>query len=257
MYARYMFLLMGLFATFCGLMYNDFVSIPLFVFGDSCYPLDQRFKDGEIDNTVEMIQKEDCVYPAGIDPAWYLTPNELTFMNSLKMKVSVILGVSQMALGVCMKAANSIYYENKLDLFLEFIPQIILLLVLFGYMDMLIIFKWLSDFTNNENKAPSIISTMIGMALDGGNLPPGQSAVIGSDSFQQGLSIFCLLTALVCVPWMLVPKPLIIDKQMREQHAKQLHYEAGIQLQDIGDKERGILDQPKNDDQQENPLMEG
>mmetsp|Transcript_7390 Transcript_7390/g.6653 ORF Transcript_7390/g.6653 Transcript_7390/m.6653 type:complete len:89 (+) Transcript_7390:1105-1371(+) len=88
-----------------------------------------------------------------------------------------------MALGVCMKAANAMHYENKLDLFLEFVPQIILLFVLFGYMDMLIVFKWLSDFTNIESKAPSIISTMIGMALDGGNLPPGQSAVIGSDTF--------------------------------------------------------------------------
>mmetsp|Transcript_7390 Transcript_7390/g.6650 ORF Transcript_7390/g.6650 Transcript_7390/m.6650 type:complete len:188 (+) Transcript_7390:541-1104(+) len=94
LYARYLFLLMGLFAAFCGLMYNDFVSIPLFLFGDSCYPLDQRFKDGEIDNSVEMVAKDDCVYPIGIDPAWYLTPNELTFLNSLKMKVSVIVGVS-------------------------------------------------------------------------------------------------------------------------------------------------------------------
>lgn len=33
---RYLILLMGLFAAFCGLCYNDFMSIPLFIF-KSCY----------------------------------------------------------------------------------------------------------------------------------------------------------------------------------------------------------------------------
>jgi len=66
--------------------------------------------------------KEDCVYPIGIDPTWYLSTNELSFMNSLKMKISVILGVMQMSLGVCMKALNSIYFKNKLDFYYEFIP---------------------------------------------------------------------------------------------------------------------------------------
>lgn len=36
---RYLLLLMGLFATYCGLIYNDFMSIPLFLF-HSCYPIE-------------------------------------------------------------------------------------------------------------------------------------------------------------------------------------------------------------------------
>jgi V-type H+-transporting ATPase subunit a len=38
MKCRYMLLLMGLFATFSGVIYNDFVSMPL-SFSNSCYPM--------------------------------------------------------------------------------------------------------------------------------------------------------------------------------------------------------------------------
>jgi V-type H+-transporting ATPase subunit a len=102
-------------------------------------------------------------------------------MNSLKMKLSVILGVLQMSLGVCMKGLNALYFRNHLDFIFEFVPQIILLLVLFGYMDWLIVAKWVTDFTHVESTAPAIIGTMINMFLNFGNLPPGQTAVIGSD----------------------------------------------------------------------------
>lgn len=157
--------------------------------------------------------KPDCTYAIGIDPIWYISKNELAFLNSLKMKVSVILGVLQMSLGVCMKAFNAVYFEHKLDLWLEFIPQITLLWVLFGYMDLMIICKWCTDFTNREYEAPSVVSSMIGMFLNGGELEKGQVAVVGSNETQKALSILFLVIALICVPWMLVPKPLIIDKE--------------------------------------------
>ena len=113
------------------------------------------------------------MYSVGIDPAWYMSTNSLTFQNSLKMKLSVILGVMQMALGVCMKASNSLYFNNRVDLIFEFLPQIVLLMVLFGYMDLLIIAKWLTDFTGVESRAPAVVGTMIGMALNGGALDKG------------------------------------------------------------------------------------
>ncbi len=87
-----------------------------------------------------------------------------------------------MSLGVIMKAFNAVYFKNHLDFIFEFVPQIILLLVLFGYMDWIIIAKWLTDFTHRENDAPSVISTMIGMALNGGEIEKGKVAVIGTNS---------------------------------------------------------------------------
>jgi V-type H+-transporting ATPase subunit a len=134
------------------------------------------------------------------------------------MKISVILGVLQMSLGICMKAFNAVHFKSKLDFFFEFVPQIILMMVLFGFMDLLIICKWLTDFKGREHMAPSVITTMIDMALNGGAIAPGTQAVVVSDSFQQGISIAFLLIALVCVPSMLFPKPLYIDK-MNKLHA--------------------------------------
>lgn len=51
-----------------------------------------------------------------------------------------------MSLGICMKAINSMYFRRPLDFIFEFIPQIILLSVLFGWMDVLIIAKWIYPF---------------------------------------------------------------------------------------------------------------
>jgi len=126
-----------------------------------------------------------------------------------------------------MKAFNASYFKNKLDFFFEFVPQIILLLVLFGFMDLMIICKWLTDFTGREHLAPSVISHMISMALNGGAIEPGQVGVVGSDGFQQGISIFFLLVALVCVPMMLFPKPLYIEK-MKKLHALEHHNKNNI-----------------------------
>jgi len=62
--ARYMLLLMGSMSMFCGLIYNDFMAIPLNLFG-SCYDT----KTGKPLNA----SNKDCVYPIGVDPVWFQT----------------------------------------------------------------------------------------------------------------------------------------------------------------------------------------
>ena len=101
---------MGFFATYCGLLYNDMMAIPLEIF-KSCY-----------DPETGARLNEDCMYPFGIDPIWYLSSNQLVYMNSFKMKTSVIFAVLQMSLGICMKALNAIKFNNKLELLHEFVP---------------------------------------------------------------------------------------------------------------------------------------
>ena len=101
--ARYFLFMMGFFSVFCGICYNDFTSLPLYVFGRSCY----TFSEGEADPTWDS----ECVYPVGIDPAWYLSVHEIAFVNSLKMKVAVIFGVAHMCLGIFLKGSNACYYR--------------------------------------------------------------------------------------------------------------------------------------------------
>ncbi len=81
---RYMILLLGIFSTFTGFIYNDMMAIPLYLF-DSCY--DQRTGAPIKNGTTN------CIYPFGVDPVWHTAKNELTFFNSFKMKLAVILGV--------------------------------------------------------------------------------------------------------------------------------------------------------------------
>ena len=99
---RYFLVLMGFFAVYCGLLYNDFLSIP--VNFSSCYKIDNLDKG----NTTSKTQN--CNYKFGLDPVWYSTSNELAFVNSLKMKLSVILGVFQMVIGIILKGLNSIFF---------------------------------------------------------------------------------------------------------------------------------------------------
>ena len=149
---------MGIFSTFCGLVYNDFFSIPLDLFG-SCYNFDSGVK-----------KEADCVYPVGVDPIWYISAQEIQYLNSIKMKISVILGVFHMSLGIVQKGFNAYYRDDKLELWHEFVPQLTMLLCLFGYMDLMILIKWDTDYTGQAHDAPAIISTMVAMFLERGKV---------------------------------------------------------------------------------------
>ena len=75
-----------------------------------------------------------------------------------------------MLLGQMQKGLNARYFKNSLDFYHEFIPQTLMFVSMFGYMDMLIIIKWLTNYNGKTEKAPSIINTMVSMFLGGGEI---------------------------------------------------------------------------------------
>jgi len=83
-----------------------------------------------------------CNYPAGQDPVWGLTSNKLTFVNGIKMKMSVIFGILHMSIGIIMKGTNTIFFRDYVSFFTEVCTGLVILLGLFGWMDALIIAKW-------------------------------------------------------------------------------------------------------------------
>lgn len=215
---RYVIFLMGLFSMYVGLIYNETFAIPINLFGTR-WNLEHN-EHGEEEYVWKMGTPP---YPFGVDPKWKEAGNDLTYYNSLKMKLSIIFGVTQMCLGIVMSAFNFVHFKKRLEFYFEFIPQLIFMLSIFGYMCFLIFLKWNTDFltspppTLEGAAAPSILNLMIQMFLSPtpSNFKPAFHLYGG----QPGLQLILLLLALASVPIMLLVKPLYLKKQ----HEKSSH----------------------------------
>jgi len=212
--ARYFLLLMSIFSFYCGLLYNDFLSVPLYF--NSCYPKSGNKGD-------ELTKDKECNYKFGLDPVWLISNNELAFINSLKMKFSVIIGVFQMTLGIVLKGINSIYDKNYIECFCVFIPELIFMLILFGYMDLLIFLKWSVDYEGEEKIAPDIKSYLMNMILKFGKLPPEPEEgldwkLYGSRKVYENLHLSLVIIAIICLIIMLVPTIILNYNKAKAQY---------------------------------------
>ncbi|KHN22210.1 Vacuolar proton translocating ATPase 100 kDa subunit [Glycine soja] len=205
---RYIIMLMALFSIYTGLIYNEFFSVPFELFGPSAYGCrDSSCRDASTTGFIKVRS----TYPFGVDPKWHGTRSELPFLNSLKMKMSILLGVSQMNLGIIMSYFNAKYFENNINIWYQFVPQIIFLNSLFGYLSLLIIIKW------STGSQADLYHVMIYMFLSPTDDLGENQLFVG----QKLLQLVLLLLALVAVPWMLVPKPFLLKKQHQERHQGQ------------------------------------
>ena len=204
---RYFFLICSIFAIFCGLMYNEFFSIPLDLFG-TCYNSE---KDGRYIQDKEIINKNNvkkCVYPIGLDPVWIGNTNELTYTNSLKMKLSIIIGVLHMLLGIGIKGVNFINIRKYNAFIFEFIPQFLFMFILFGYLIYMIYYKWGTDYDEDTSQAPSLLTIMINMAVKFGSVEgnPLFNSFMGFS--QETLNVLILIFCMLLIPLMLFVKPI-------------------------------------------------
>lgn len=144
-----MFALMGIMATYAGFIYNEFFAIKPNLWG-SCYNINNPVQVDESiplnENTTQRFffrrRYSTCTYPIGLDPAWSFAENELTLVNNIKMKLSVIFGVFHMSIGIVMKGTNMYFRKMWLEMFTEVVAGFFILFFLFGWMDVLIIAKW-------------------------------------------------------------------------------------------------------------------
>ncbi|KAF7829615.1 V-type proton ATPase subunit a3-like [Senna tora] len=205
---RYVIMMMALFSIYTGLIYNEFFSVPFELFAPSAYGCrDLSCRDA---STIGLIKVHDT-YPFGVDPKWHGTRSELPFLNSLKMKMSIILGVVQMNLGIVLSYYNAKYFGNEINIWYQFVPQIIFLNSLFGYLSLLIIVKWCTG------SQADLYHVMIYMFLSPTD-DLGENQLFFGQKF---LQLVLLLLALVAVPWMLFPKPFLLKKQHQERHQGQ------------------------------------
>ena len=86
------------------------------------------------------------------------------------MKISIILGVLHMLFGVFLSLGNHKYFGESISIWAEFVPQVIFLLGMFGYLAFLMIIKWWiyyatnveANLPNSQGCAPSVLITFIG-----------------------------------------------------------------------------------------------
>ncbi|XP_063210668.1 V-type proton ATPase 116 kDa subunit a 1 isoform X3 [Chroicocephalus ridibundus] len=232
---RYIILLMGLFSTYTGLIYNDCFSKSLNMFGSS-WSVRPMFTKGNWSDalleTTPLLQLNPAIpgvfggpYPFGIDPIWNIASNKLAFLNSFKMKMSVILGIIHMLFGVTLSLLNHIYFKKPLNIYLGFIPEMIFMSSLFGYLVILIFYKWTAYDAHTSKDAPSLLIHFINMFLFSYGDTSNKMLYKG----QKGLQCFLVVVALLCVPWMLVAKPLVLRHQyLRRKHLEGQPVEAQV-----------------------------
>merc|ERR1719373_825888 len=111
------------------------------------------------------------------------------------MKLSVLFGVAQMMVGLVLRWSNALYEKNMTDFILCF----------FGWMDVMILYKW----THPIDNAPNIINSLICMAMGQPDLNPLWP---GSVELAQKLMMYTVLS----VPIMLLPKPFVLLYQHKQ-----------------------------------------
>ncbi|KAI6207432.1 V-type proton ATPase subunit a [Aphelenchoides besseyi] len=257
---RYVIVLMGIFSIYTGLIYNDCFSKSFNLFGSSFL---SPFSDAELRKWADVNPEETKFlvpehqdlsggpYPIGVDPVWNLAEqNKLNFLNSMKMKGSVLIGITQMTFGVILSYHNHKYFNSRLDILYMFIPQMIFLSSIFIYLCLEILAKWiffsatpgyvLGYYYPGSNCAPSLLIGLINMFMmksrESGfvvdNKPGGDTLDMCHLNYwwpgQPFFERLFLLAAMFCVPVMLFAKPYFLWKENKDRGGGSPHQQLAV-----------------------------
>ena len=124
-----------------------------------------------------------------------------------------------MFIGIILRGMNNIYFKDKLSFYFEFIPYIIFFLLLFVYMIVLIYIKWLTDYSLDTSKAPSLINILMNLALEFGTVDG--KPVWGTVAQEEFINRVFFIISLLCIPIMLFAKPLIKIYQKNQKEKEE------------------------------------
>ncbi|XP_055923207.1 V-type proton ATPase 116 kDa subunit a 1-like [Eupeodes corollae] len=224
---RYIILLMGVFSMYTGFMYNDVFSKSFNIFG-STWRVSYNESTVMTNKHLQLNPTTDVegVYPIGLDPVWQLAENKIIFLNTYKMKLSIIFGVIHMFFGVCMSVVNFNHFQKRVSIFLEFLPQVLFLTLLFGYMVFMMFFKWVKYTAKTDipadrpGCAPSVLIMFINMMLFKSTEPLKTCDEYMFES-QHMVQLIFISIGLICIPWMLLGKPIYVKLTRKNQgHVK-------------------------------------
>ncbi|KAK0706665.1 V-type ATPase, V0 complex, 116kDa subunit family [Lasiosphaeria miniovina] len=210
-YGRYIALVMAAFSVYTGLIYND-------VFSKSMTLFDSQWKwkvppGWEVGQAVTAEPTAPgYTYPFGVDWRWHGADNDLLFMNSYKMKMSIILGWAHMTYSLCFAYINARHFKRPVDIWGNFVPGMIFFQSIFGYLVVCIIYKWTQVWPGQQG--PGLLNMLIYMFLQPGTLD--KQLYRG----QAGVQKFLLFFAVIQVPILLFLKPLYLRWEHNHARAK-------------------------------------
>ncbi|XP_066145172.1 V-type proton ATPase 116 kDa subunit a 1-like [Euwallacea fornicatus] len=275
---RYIIVLMGIFSIYTGFIYNDLFSKSINIFGSkwkiaNLTDLELTFNfssneenEASLKYTLKPLSSyEGTPYIAGVDPVWQDAENKIIFLNSFKMKLSILFGVVHMIFGLSLSVVNFLHFRKPVHIVLDFLPKLLFFGFLFVYLLIMMIMKWANYSAMNDDNidtpygsgcAPSVLIFFIGMILF-----KASEHVDGCNPYmfegQEVLQHVFVVLAVLCIPWMLLGVPLYemtVRKKKNVAVYQNDNVENYVPLEII--PESSVLNTHKEEEEEEEPMSE-